>query len=238
MKESGSSQGVAAVDRALSILEAFREGEASLALAGLAQRTGLYKSTILRLAASLQQGGYLRRLDNGEFQLGPSVLRLGNIYVQSFRLEQHVLPVLRALVQDTGESGSFYTREGDKRLCLFRVDSPKELRDHVRVGDLLPLNRGAGGKVLLQFADGVAKAGGREGAPVVVTLGERQVETAAVAAPVFGVGGQLVGALSASGPKSRFTREGVERLCASVLRHARDLTHELGGDTSAFHGAR
>lgn len=46
---------------------------------------------------------------------------------------------------------AFHVRQGDQRLVLFRVDSPQGLRDHVRAGDLLPLDRGAGGLVLMAY---------------------------------------------------------------------------------------
>lgn len=42
-------------------------------------------------------------------------------------------------------SASFHVRQGNQRLCLFRVDSPQPIRDHIRAGDLLPLDRGVGG---------------------------------------------------------------------------------------------
>ena len=47
--------GVAALDRAFSILFAFRPGDYALTLAELAARTGLYKSTILRLARASRE---------------------------------------------------------------------------------------------------------------------------------------------------------------------------------------
>ena len=71
--------GVSAVERALSLLDAFNELDYALTLADLARRTGLYKSTILRLAESLQRMGYLKRLADGSFQLGAAPLRLGAI---------------------------------------------------------------------------------------------------------------------------------------------------------------
>ncbi|MFX7854014.1 helix-turn-helix domain-containing protein, partial [Acinetobacter baumannii] len=55
--------GVAALDRAFAILFAFRPGDYALTLAELAARTGLYKSTILRLAGSLIQHRMLYRLE-------------------------------------------------------------------------------------------------------------------------------------------------------------------------------
>jgi DNA-binding IclR family transcriptional regulator len=91
------ASGVAAVERALAILAAYREGDAALGLADLAQRTGLYKSTILRLIASLERFRFIARLDDGRYQLGPALLHLGSLYQRSLRLEQHVLPALRRL---------------------------------------------------------------------------------------------------------------------------------------------
>src|SRR5690349_18170236 len=72
--------GVAAVDRALSILSAFVDNEPSLSLSRIAQRTGLYKSTTLRLIDSLEAAGYIRRLQSGDYQLGPTLFRLGMQY--------------------------------------------------------------------------------------------------------------------------------------------------------------
>ena len=60
--------GVAAVDRALSILDALTDEKISLA--ELSKRTGLYKSTVLRLAKSLERFGYILRTDDGSYRLG------------------------------------------------------------------------------------------------------------------------------------------------------------------------
>ena len=107
-----SEDRVEAVERALTILDAFREGEESLSLAALAEKTGFYKSTILRLAASLERFGYLAREPNGLFRLGPSLWRLGSLYRRSFDLGEHLRPELRRLVEATTETASFYVARG------------------------------------------------------------------------------------------------------------------------------
>ena len=101
-----SVAGVATADRVLSILTAFRRGDGALELAELAERTGLVKSTIMRLAISLERYGFLMRQHDGSYRLGAEVLRLGSIFQQSLNLEAHVLPVLQQLVDDTEESAS------------------------------------------------------------------------------------------------------------------------------------
>ena len=133
-------EGVAAVDRALAILAAFRRGDTSLSLAELSERTGLVKSTIMRLAVSLERYGLLVRLHDGSYQLDAEVLRLGVAYQQSFRLEKFVLPALEDFVARYSETTSFYVRRGEQRQCLFRVKSPHLLRLHIHQGDMLPMD--------------------------------------------------------------------------------------------------
>ncbi|MDB5800734.1 MAG: IclR family transcriptional regulator [Rhodocyclales bacterium] len=72
--------GVAAVDRALLILSAFHEEDVALSLALLARRTGLYKSTILRLLQSLLRAGYVVRLPDGNYVVGPEPARLARMF--------------------------------------------------------------------------------------------------------------------------------------------------------------
>jgi DNA-binding IclR family transcriptional regulator len=229
--ESMSTSGVAAVERALSILAAFEPDGSPRTLNELAAKTGLYKSTILRLIVSLERSKCLVRLADGRYELGPRLFHWGNIYRRSLKLEDHVVPVLQQLVQLTGESASFYARQGEQRLCLFRQDSPKSVRDHVRAGDLLPLDRGAAGRVLREYS---ARLDEPRRVQAVSTLGERDAETGAVAVPTFGASQELVGALSVSGPVGRFTDQSVLAITKALLNAARQLTERMGGDPSVY----
>jgi DNA-binding IclR family transcriptional regulator len=203
-----SEERVEAVERALTLLEAFREGEEALSLAALADKTGFYKSTILRLAASLERFGYLARTASGLYRLGPSLWRLGSLYRRSFDLGEHVRPELRRLVEATMETASFYVREGSERICLYRINSPRPVRHHLDEGARLPLERGAAGRVLLASDGGagepyetIRRAG------QYVSLGERDPEIGAASVPVRDTVGHVRGALSVSALLSRFDTE-------------------------------
>lgn len=235
-EEPGAKRGVAAVERALSILGAFENDRLTLPLSRISQITGLYKSTTLRLIESLEDFGYIRRLPNGEYQLGPSLFRLGMLYQLSFNLGDFVMPVLQDLARQTDESSSFYIREGKTRICLYRVDSSQVVRDHIRPGDRLPLHQGATGQILTTFDAGLeaARRLTDRSKIIAVSIGERQADLAAVAAPVFGPSGSLAGALGVSGPRSRFTEETVPWMADQVLEQARILTVKLGGDASVL----
>ncbi|MBY0339321.1 MAG: helix-turn-helix domain-containing protein, partial [Acetobacteraceae bacterium] len=212
-------EGVAAADRALTVLSAFRKGDRALTLAELAARTGLVKSTIMRLAVSLEAHGYLARDGDGAYRLDAELLRLGTIYGQSFRLEAHVVPALEELVARTGETASFYVRRGEQRLCLFRVDSPHLLRMHVRVGDAMPLDSSAIAQVLRAFSPRPLPGYAAALELPIVTMGATDPHTGAMAVPVFGPGEALAGALALSAPVIRWTPE-AQALARGVLREA------------------
>lgn len=216
---------VSAVERALDILNAFQPDEPYVSLHELSVRTGLYKSTLLRQLGTLIQYHCVTRLANGQYQLGARVLNWAHVYTTSLNLDQHVPPALDALVAATGEGASFFTRDGDMRVCLYRSDSHRELRDHVRQGELLPLEKGAAGRVLLRYAK---PDGGMPEPEVFFSIGEREAEIAALAAPVFNSDG-LKGAVALSGPATRFHEENVERWRSLLLDAARSLSQTLGG---------
>jgi DNA-binding IclR family transcriptional regulator len=223
--------GVAAVDRALAVLEAFDGAGPVLSLSELARHTGQVKSTVFRVAASLERGDFLRRGEDGRYRLGPALIRLGARYQAAFELGDVVVPVLARLSQTTGESASFYVREEDRRVCLYRVNSRQHQLLHlVQVGTQFPHDTGASGRVIVAFTEPAAPdpEGVRERL-VAVSISDRTIsETAAVAAPVFGSAGVFLGALSLAGPATRFDEAALPRLERAVLAAAAGLGATLG----------
>lgn len=224
--------GAAAVDRALSLLGAFRPGDAALTLAELSERTRLYKSTALRLLASLEHARLVQRLDDGRYALGNEVARLHGVYAASFSLDHLVLPELRKLVKATGESAAYHVRQGEGtnavRLCLYRVDSPHPIRDHIRAGDILPMSRGTGGRVLSAFDPAFAKSGSAADRKLLAGIrergfhaatGDRLKEVAGISAPVFHADGCIAAAVTLTMPSHRYD----ERYVKPVLEAARRL---------------
>jgi DNA-binding IclR family transcriptional regulator len=233
-----SSDGVAALDRAIAILNAFTPQDRSLSLAELAARTGFYKSTILRLASSLIRGHLLERLPDGLYRIGSGAFRLGAIYQRSVATADILLPVMRDLAEESGESVAFYAPAGDLRTCLYRIESKHPIRYHVREGDVLPLHAGSGGRVLAAFA-------GKAGEPYeairqnyyFVSLGDRDPDTAGLSAPVFGPSTALVGAITLAGPRMRISEDFIGQMKRPLLAAAARATRAFGGDASALERA-
>ena len=227
--QAPKEQRVEAVERALTLLEAFAGGADRLSLNDLTKATGFYRSTILRLGASLQRMGYLNRDADGFYRLGPTLWRLGSQYQRAFRLSDYVRPVLAEISAATGETAAFYVREGDQRIVLYRAHSDRPTRHHLEEGAALPLDRGAGGHVLTTFTEGTGEHAERIRAErFYFSDGERDPETAAVAVPVFGMNGAFVGALGAVGPRHRMADGRHLEIRDLLTEYAEKLGAELG----------
>lgn len=230
-----ATSGVAVLDRAFALLGAFGPEDERLTLTELSKRTDMYKSTALRLLGALEHGGFIRKLEDGTYAVGPEPMRLAAIYQRSFRMETVVEPLLEELSQRLGETASFYIRAGSKRLVLSRVEPARTVRVSIRVGEEFDVHRGASGKVLLAFG------GDDEGSPAIrsqlwaTSYGERDPETASASVPVFGALGELKGALTVSGPRSRLGEHHTMRAAIeALLATARKATAELGGNPARY----
>lgn len=222
-----------AVTRALQVLEAFALGESHLPLAELSRRCGLHKTTVLRLARTLAQSGYLVQREDGDWRLGPATGWLGARYQAGFDVQNVMEPALRALTQATGESAAFYVREGNLRTCIVRVEGPQALRHHARMGEGLPLEKGSPGRVILAFS-------GEPGAVYEAirqrgyhwSISEREQGVATVSAPVFGMRWRLMGSVCISGPASRLTEDRLQELAQTVVSAATQLSYALAGNAA------
>ncbi len=236
--QNAADGGVAAVDRALSLLATFSVAQSALTLGELSTLTQLYKSTVLRLLASLVHRGLVQQRSDGRYALGPEVARLHAAYASSFSLAAVAMPVLQSLVAATGESAAFHVRQGQARLCLYRIDSPHPVRDHIKAGDLLPIDRGAGARVLDAFAEPNDRLPGQRNAALAKAvvkrgyfagIGDREPEVGGISAPVFAADGTLAGALTLTAPANRYQETHVPY----VLTAAAALSRALGYSVEA-----
>jgi DNA-binding IclR family transcriptional regulator len=236
--------GAVAVDRALSLLTCFQAGDASLSLSELSTRAILHKSTTLRLLASLQHARLIQRMADDRYAIGVEAARLQSIYMAAFNLGDMVYPVLHALVKCTGESAAYSVIQAShrddiapQRLCVYRVSSPHVIRDHFYEGELLPLSRGAAGRVLMAYATApelrsitVTEEDAKQLAQVrrdgyFAAVGDRSPDLAGIAAPVFNSNGSLAASLTLTLPSSRYKTDFIKpvvQLAAALVIPAKE----------------
>ncbi|MFN8090300.1 MAG: IclR family transcriptional regulator [Mycobacterium sp.] len=228
--------GIGVLDKAVGVLHAI--AESPCALNELCERTGLPRATAHRLAAGLETHRMLGRDDDGRWQLGPALTELAaHVNDPLLAAGAAVLPGLREV---TGESVQLYRREGTTRVCVAALEPPAGLRDTVPVGTRLPMTAGSGAKVLLAFSDAAtqravlpsAKFTERTLAEVrrrgwAQSAAEREAGVASVSAPVRDQAGDVVAAVSVSGPIDRMGRRPGVRWAADLLAAADALTRRL-----------
>ncbi|WP_110675635.1 helix-turn-helix domain-containing protein [Salinicola sp. RZ23] len=208
---------VEAVERALTLLGAFSRDRRELTLTELANASGFYKSTILRLMASLEYFGYVVRDERGVYRIGPAVLRLAPLAVEGPQLEDLVRPVLVALREASEETAAFHVRDGEARICRLCENGRLQLRHH--------LDEGA--RVALGEEEAVDQALGGELPPgrVARSHGGRQAGLSTVAIAIHDDAGELRGALSLSGPSARFDARIEAHHAPLLIEAAARLTH-------------
>lgn len=215
-----SVSGVGVIDKAVLMLGALER--APLGLGALTLATGLSRPTTHRLAVALEAHGLVRRDAEGRFALGLRLVGLGRAAAAGLAVAEVARPALEALRDETGESTQLYVREGDRRVCVVSLESPHGLRTIVGIGASLPLDVGSAGRVL-RDPDGTT---GRRG--WVESIAEREAGVSSVSAPVRDAEGQVVGAVSVSGPIERTTRSPGRRYGRAVLAAVRAVEASLG----------
>jgi DNA-binding IclR family transcriptional regulator len=205
-----SISGVGVLDKAVAVLDALDGGP--LNLTALMAATGLSRATAHRLATALVVHGLVGRDGGGRFILGA---RLGRP-----SLEAAARPALERLRSATGESVQLYVRRGQQRVCVVSLESPHGLRTIVPVGAALPLDVGSAGKVLGDDGSRLGKKGWAQ------SVEERERGVASVSAPVRKEG-EVVAAVSVSGPVERTTRSPGRKYSAAVLAAAREVEAAL-----------
>lgn len=218
----------------MSVLYAAAEEPCTLGM--LCTKTGLPRATAHRLAVGLEIHRLLTRDADGSWRPGPALSELA-VSTNDTLVDAagHVLPRLREI---TGESVQLYRREGSIRVCIASMEPPTGLRDTVLVGARLPMTAGSGAKVLLAWADPATQRSVLADATfterVLVetrrrgwaqSAGEREQGVASVAAPVRDAGGNVVAAVSVSGPIDRMGRRPGARWAADLLAAA-DALHK------------
>jgi DNA-binding IclR family transcriptional regulator len=246
--------GVQSVDRAISILEILsRRREAGVS--EIAVELAVHKSTAFRLLGALETRGLVEQAeDRGKYRLSFGIVRLAGGVAARLDLTQQSRRICRRLAEEIGETVNLAVVRSHYAVNLDQVRGPSAVTAHNWVGQLTPLHATSSGKVLLAHLDEthrdrLIEVAGLEGftpgtvtsAAVLrqqlrearergyaVTVEEYEIGLNAIAAPIRSHDGEVIAAVSASGPAYRFSEERMHELAPVLIAGADDISHRMG----------
>lgn len=224
-----------------------------LKAAEIARNLKIPVTTTLRIMATLQLEGYVRKVD-GRFELGPVLIHLGNASLAGTEIRTAALPVLQQLTARTDETSHLALPCDDHALIVAVQDSPHPLRAASRPGSLTELHCSSTGKTFIAFLhhhrleELFGKSRLTKRTPRTQdTLAEVKREAAVtrkrgfslddeefnlgvrcLAAPVYSSDGSVVAAIGITAATVRFTPERIPEMGAIVTDCASELSRSLG----------
>lgn len=244
---------VQSVDRALSILEILaRRGDAGVTELG--KELGVHKSTAFRLLAVLEARGFVEQTeDRGTYRLGFGVVRLAGAITAQLDLTRQGRAACERLAADLGDTVNLAILDGHRAVNISQSRGAASIASHNWIGQQTPLHATSSGKVLLAYGPAGVRAtilaGPLErftGATVTdpaalsgeldrvrdagwaCTAEEYEIGLNAIAAPVRGVDGSVVAALSISGPAYRLATESFPTIASRVIEAADEVSGRMG----------
>jgi len=250
----GHSATAVTVVKAFAILDflAQRAGSA-VSLAEVAAHIGTSKSTAHRYLTTLEELGVVERDNNDRFQLGPKLIELAGVLLAEHDLRRESEPFLIDLASSTQETVHLAVPSGNEVVYLAKVESPHPIRMASRIGARMPMYSTALGKAILAYlpterVQEIIDAGIPSRTPYTVSSAEalrveleqvrargfalddqeNELGVRCVGAPIFDYSGEVVGAISVSGPAHRLSREMLLKLGPLVRETALKVSRRLG----------
>ncbi len=248
---------VQSVERTFDVLEALATERRPVAISELSQRLGLHISTVHRLLATLIERGYARQDErSGRYSIGGRLLELASGLTEQVDVRMEARPMLERLAAQVGETANLSVRSGDSLVYIDQVQTNRLVRMFTRVGSSAPLYCTGSGKLFLAFSENYERDLNRyllenrlePRTPGTLTTPqalreelrrirergysfdneEMEEGVVCVAAPVFDRQGQLLAAISVSGPTSRMLGSDVARVIEPVQTSATEISTVLG----------
>ncbi|MFG2370913.1 IclR family transcriptional regulator C-terminal domain-containing protein [Streptomyces sp. NPDC048504] len=138
------AEAVAPLIRGVAVVRQLTEAGGMLSLSGLERATGLARSTVDRITATLARMGYVR-LDGRDAVLTPRIMELGNAYLAALRLPSVLDARADALADELDESVSLAVADRDGIRFIHQATRRRAMSLSFRIGDLLPAERTAPG---------------------------------------------------------------------------------------------
>jgi IclR family transcriptional regulator, KDG regulon repressor len=251
---------IAVVSRTFDLLEAIARSDRPLGVSELARTIGSTKSATFRILSTLEERGYvLRDRDQSRYQLGAGFVFLGQRALEDVDLRKEARPVLENLKDRFNETANLGVLVNDRVIYIDILESDHGLRMAAQIGAQDEIHSTSIGKAILAYLppDRLERLLDRqlirrtaktitdpdrlrqELADIRKTgisrdCGENEEGASCFGAPVFDQQGDVIAAISVSGPDSRINGEKADDVARAVRKAARTITHRLGGEAPVW----
>lgn len=248
-----------AVERALVLLRYMVDHPDGLRIREVGREYGYSPATVQKLIGALHNQGFVIQDKTTErYHLGPEAVQLGLAALSRLEIRQLARPSLESLSADTGETVFLAIGRGDQVTYIDKVVSDRLIRMDAPLGVNRPYNCTSVGKVLLggmpndRIAD-LAAAGAFEKMTEnsIVDLEELQAEvdqvrkrgwaldkeeyaygSYCIGAPIFDHEGNIIAAVTVSGPAERI-KERLEENLSMVIKNSKQVSEAMGYRTNS-----
>ncbi|AXF56746.1 IclR family transcriptional regulator [Salicibibacter kimchii] len=244
--------------KALKLLDFFTDQERELSLSEITTRADMSKPTVYRLLASLEECGFLRKVKNSDqdirYSLGLKLLELGYIVSEQLELRNVALPHMRDLCKAINEIVHLVIVDGDQATYIEKVESSQALRLYTRIGKSSPLYIGSGPKLLFAYMPKdeqekiletlemkpltpntyTNKEEFRKNLRIIyeqglsISHGEQDLDTTGISYPVKDISGEVIAAITVSGPTTRFQKDRKSFIKEETEKAAFEISRNLG----------
>lgn len=255
MDESISRYDIPNLRKACEVIREIAASEHGLSFKELQSRSGIPRTTLLRILETLSHQEFVRQRANRSFLLGNELLRIGLQFSDRLDLRERAAPILHRLAQSTRSTSHLAVLSGEKSLIVAVQESPERIQAASKPGFLAELHCSSTGKCFLAFVWKDPVAWFRERSPEAPTENsirepERfEVELQQIrksgyavddeeyslgirccAAPVRNAAGNVIAAIGITAPGTLFPRSRDAAVAATVVQAALELSQSLGYD--------
>ncbi len=141
---------IQSVRRALTLLRQFTPQNPVWAIGELSKATGLHKSVVTRLMATMAAEGFVvQRPSDRKYSIGPEAFAVGSLFEPYHHLHQVTRPIMDRLTERCGHSTCLGIPAGGHFMIIDTFESNNSIRVAFEIGER-PFYHGAAiGKVLL-----------------------------------------------------------------------------------------
>jgi IclR family pca regulon transcriptional regulator len=241
--------------RGLRLLEALASVPGGTSPQDLTAKTGLDRSTLQRLLRTLVAAGYAERTGRGRYGIAPPALSLAVRLMDAPHLRRVASPHLTALQADVGEIVNFAVLSGVEIVYIARIAPRSILAINLEVGSHQPASCTSLGRAILAWMQEsqaraiLEQSERRPYTPKTLTdvddimenirrarrrgyaIADQELELGlrAIAAPVLGAAGTVVGSMDVSVSSARMSTAQLQSdIAPRLMAQAAALSAELG----------